>query len=78
MKSTQPRVKEEVVVTTLRLPRTLITEAKVQAIRAGRTFNAHLVEVLKEATGVEFGDQPPAAVKAQETNTSEASSHAAE
>lgn len=77
MKSTQARVKEEVVVTTLRLPRSLITEAKVQAIRAGRTFNAHLVEVLKEATGVQFGDHAPAAVKAQKDH-SEAPSHAAE
>ncbi|NPD15774.1 hypothetical protein HOY34_11225 [Xinfangfangia sp. D13-10-4-6] len=77
MNSRQTLAKEEVVVTTMRLPRSLVTEAKIQAIRAGRTFNAHLVKVLEEATGAEFGDATPAAVKAHKDH-SEAPSHAAE
>lgn len=77
MKPIQPRARGDVAVTTLRLPRDLITEVKIQAIRAGRSFNAHLVIILKEAAGAEFGDTSPAAVKAQEDH-SEASSHAAE
>lgn len=78
MNTIQPRSGEGVIVTTIRLPVDLRNEVKTQAIRMGRSFNTHIVMILKEAAGVEFGDQPPAAVKAQETNTSEASSHAAE
>lgn len=74
---TQQKMTDDVVVTTMRLPKSLITEAKIQAIRAGRSFNAHLVEVLKEATGVQFGDHAPAAEKAQQ-NHSEAHDHDAD
>ncbi|WP_353428913.1 hypothetical protein [Paracoccus denitrificans] len=74
---TEQKTTGDVVVTTMRLPKSLIMEAKIQAIRAGRSFNAHLVEVLKEATGVQFGDHAPAAEKAQDTNHSEAQDHAA-
>lgn len=76
MNTMQSRAGSEIVVTTMRLPRELITEVKIQAIRAGRSFNAHLVEILKEAAGGDLAGQTPAAVKAQQDH-SEASSHAA-
>lgn len=50
-----------VAITTLRLPVGLRDEMKVQAAKVGRSFNTHLVMILKEAAGREFGDANPAA-----------------
>lgn len=41
-----------VVATTLRLPRTLRDEMKIQAIRAGRSFNTHVVMIFNQALGL--------------------------
>ncbi|WP_313349947.1 Arc family DNA-binding protein [Paracoccus sp. (in: a-proteobacteria)] len=38
-----------VVGTTLRLPRFVRDEMKIQAIRAGRSFNTHVVMILQQA-----------------------------
>lgn len=79
MNTIQPRSGEGVIVTTIRLPVDLRNEVKIQAIRMGRSFNTHIVMILKEAA-TEQGVQasPAAAVNAPEQNHSEASSHAAE
>ena len=50
-----------VVITTIRMPVYLRDEIKEQAARSGRSMNTHLVMVLREAAGGEFGDQAPAA-----------------
>lgn len=57
----QSRAGCETAATTLRLPRDLRDEMKIQAIRAGRSFNTHVVMLLATAAGGEFGDQAPAA-----------------
>ncbi len=77
MKTIQPSSGVDVVSTSLRLPRDLLTEIKIQAIRAGRSFNTHLVMILREAAGGQFGDQAPAAVMDQQSHTG-VSNHAAE
>lgn len=41
----------ETVVTTLRLPRALRDEMKIQAIRAGHSFNTHITLLLQKAVG---------------------------
>lgn len=74
----QPRAGGEVVGTTIRLPVELRNEMKIQAIRMGRSFNTHIVMILKEAAGATLGGTAPAAVNAPEQNHSEASSHAAD
>ncbi|MCY1380654.1 hypothetical protein D9M69_684960 [compost metagenome] len=62
MQTIQSRSGEgNVVGSTIRLPRELRDEVKIQAIRAGRSFNTHVVMILKEAAGGSFGDQAPAA-----------------
>lgn len=38
-----------VITTTLRLPRTIRDDLKIQAIRAGRSYNAHAVMILRGA-----------------------------
>lgn len=40
---------EEIVATSLRLPRLLRDELKIQAIKAGRSYNAHAVMILAVA-----------------------------
>lgn len=77
MDTVQGRAAGETIITTVRLPRLLRDEMKIQAIRLGRSFNTHVAMILREAAGEQFGDQAPAAVKAQQ-NHSEAPSHAAE
>ena len=49
MSPIQPRVDGETVGTTLRMPRELRNAMKIQAIKAGRSFNTHVVMLLKEA-----------------------------
>lgn len=49
MNTIQSRVDGETVGTTLRMPRELRDEMKIQAIKAGRSFNTHVVMLLKEA-----------------------------
>lgn len=67
------------VTTTLRLPDELLKEVKIQAIRAGRSFNTHVAIILKEAAGGDLGGTAPAAGKAhQKANHQEAHSHAGE
>ena len=62
MTSIQGRSGEgDVVGATLRLPRDLRDEMKIQAIRAGRSFNTHIVMVLASAAGGSIGVQAPAA-----------------
>lgn len=79
MKTIQGRAGGDVVVTTLRLPRELMTEVKIQAIRMGRSFNTHVAMILAKAAGAEFGDATPAAGKAQEEpDQQETQNHAAE
>ena len=79
MKTIQSRAGGEVVVTTLRLPTDLLKEVKIQAIRAGRSFNTHVAMILKEAAGEDLGGHAPAAGKAhQKANQQEAHDHAAE
>ncbi|MDZ7907136.1 MAG: hypothetical protein U5N10_02180 [Gemmobacter sp.] len=79
MSTIQPRSGEGVIVTTIRLPVHVRDEVKIQAIRAGRSFNTHVAMILAEAAGAEIGVNTPAAGKAhQEANQPEASSHAAE
>lgn len=51
----------ETVGTSLRLPRALREAVRRQADKAGRSINTHIVMVLQEATGAEFGDATPAA-----------------
>lgn len=51
----------EVVGATLRLPRDLRDEMKIQAIKAGRSFNTHLVMILSAAAGGKLGGEAPAA-----------------
>lgn len=48
MKTIQGRTGGETVGTTLRLPRDLRDEMKIQAIKAGRSFNTHVVMILEE------------------------------
>lgn len=57
----QGRTGGETVGATLRLPRGLRDEMKIQAIRAGRSFNTHVVMVLMEAAGGDLGGLTPAA-----------------
>jgi hypothetical protein len=78
MKTIQPRSGEGVIVTTIRLPVDLRNEVKIQAIRAGRSFNTHVAMILGAAAGGSFGDQAPAAKTAQEMNHQGAPKHAAE
>lgn len=76
MNTIQGRAGGEVATTTVRLPKKLRDEVKIQAIRAGRSFNTHVAMILMEATGVEFGDHAPAARKTEENpNHQEATSH---
>lgn len=48
MQTIEPRTGKEVVGSTIRLPRNLRDETKIAAIRAGRSFNAHVVLILRE------------------------------
>ncbi|NDV52156.1 Arc family DNA-binding protein [Yangia sp. PrR003] len=45
----QPQSGNEIVGATLRMPRDLRDEMKIQAIRAGISFNAHVLKILREA-----------------------------
>ncbi|WP_323042965.1 hypothetical protein [Gemmobacter sp.] len=76
MSTIQPRSGEGVIATTIRLPRLLRDEVKIQAIRMGRSFNTHVAMILGAAAGAEFGDATPAAGKAQQMNQHKASTHA--
>ena len=79
MKNAKAHRDGETAATTLRLPTELLKATKIQAIRAGRTFGAHVAMILMEAAGEDLGGHAPAAGKAhQEANQPEASSHAAE
>lgn len=49
MTTIQGRSGGDVVGSTIRLPRDLRDEMKIQAIRAGRSFNTHVVMLLKSA-----------------------------
>lgn len=51
----------EVVSTTIRLPNSLRDEMKIQAIKAGRSYNTHVVMILRAAAGGSIGVQAPAA-----------------
>lgn len=48
MQTIQPARGNETVGTTIRLPRALRDELKIAAIRAGRSFNTHVVMLLQE------------------------------
>ncbi len=61
MTTIQSRKDGDVVGSTIRLPRDLRDEMKIQAIRAGRSFNTHVVMLLSAAAGKRFGDTNPAA-----------------
>ncbi|WP_304620215.1 Arc family DNA-binding protein [Paracoccus sediminilitoris] len=50
MTTIQMRAGGNVVGTTIRLPRELRDEMKIQAIQAGRSLNTHVVMILREAT----------------------------
>lgn len=77
MDTVQGRASGETIITTVRLPRLLRDEVKIQAIRAGRSFNTHVAMILKEAAGVQFSDHAPAAETAEEKpNHQEAQNHA--
>ena len=79
MNAIQGRAGDGVAATTIRLPTELLKKTKIQASRAGRSFNTHVAMILMEAAGAEFGDQSPAAGKVHsKANQPEASSHAAE
>lgn len=65
----------DVVTTSIRLPRKLRDEVKIQAIRAGRSFNSHVAMILKEAAGEELGGNAPAAQTEQQVNHQEANHH---
>jgi hypothetical protein len=62
-------------VTTLRLPNEMLKEVKIQAIREGRSFNTHVLMLLKKAAGFDIGGQPPAAGNAQGKGDQEAHFH---
>ncbi|MDQ7775880.1 toxin-antitoxin system HicB family antitoxin [Paracoccus aminovorans] len=49
MNTIQSRAGGKTVGTTLRMSRELHDEMKIQAIKAGRSFNTHVVMLLKEA-----------------------------
>lgn len=65
----------DVVSTTLRLPNELLKELKIQAIRAGCSFNTHVAMILKEAAGEELVGNAPAAQMEQQVNHQEANHH---
>lgn len=76
MTNIQSRAGDGVATTTLRLPKELLKEVKIQAIRAGRSLNTHVTMILKEAAGEELGGNAPAAEKTEETpNQQEANHH---
>lgn len=76
MKIIQGRAGGEVVNTTVRLPKKLRDEMKIQAIRAGRSFNTHVAMILMEAAGEELGGNAPAAEKIEKSpNHQEVTSH---
>lgn len=60
MSPIQPRAGGEVVVTTLRLPRALRDEMKIQAIRAGRSLNTHVAMILNASAGESEDNARPA------------------
>ncbi len=74
-KTIQSRKDGETVGATIRLPRRLRDGMKIQAIRAGRSFNTHVVMILEEAAGAEFGDATPAAETTRETSHQATSDH---
>ncbi|WJS83533.1 Arc family DNA-binding protein [Paracoccus sp. TOH] len=49
MTTIQRRNEGDVAATSLRLPRAVRDEVKIQAIRAGRSFNTHVVMILQRA-----------------------------
>lgn len=49
---------ENIVGTTLRLPRAVRDDLKIQAIRAGRSFNTHVVMVLQRAQALDASERP--------------------
>lgn len=49
MKLIQPSAGGETVGTTILLPRSLRDEMKIQAIKAGRSLNTHVVMILNQA-----------------------------
>lgn len=57
MTAIQSRKDENVVGSTIRLPRDLRDEMKIQAIRAGRSFNTHVVMLLRSAQAAEAAAQ---------------------
>lgn len=66
----------------VRFPEGMRDLIKQRAKERGRTMNAeivfHLRKAVEEAAGAVVGAETPAAVKVQEQNHSEASSHAAD
>lgn len=57
MSTIQGRSGGDVVGSTIRLPRDLRDEMKIQAIRPGRSFNPHVVMLLKSALDPEAAAQ---------------------
>lgn len=57
MNTIQSRSGGDVVGSTIRLPRDLRDEMKIQAIKAGRSFNTHVVMLLKSALAPEVEEQ---------------------
>ena len=57
MQTIQSRAGGDVVGATIRIPRNLRDEMKIQAIRAGRSFNTHVAMILREALDKEQSDQ---------------------
>lgn len=52
MQTIQRRAGGDTVGTTIRLPRQLRDEIKIQAIKAGRSLNTHVVMILNQAAEV--------------------------
>ncbi len=75
MNTIQSRAGSGVKATSLRLPEDLLKEVKIQAIKAGRSLNTHVVMILKEATGAEFGDRTPAAEAIEEKSPNQGAFH---
>ncbi|RWR29475.1 hypothetical protein D2T31_10870 [Sinirhodobacter populi] len=75
LKTIQGRAEGDIVVTTIRLPRKLRDEMKIQAIRAGRSFNTHVAVIFEEAAGGNLGGTAPAAEMSHNSIYQEAHHH---
>lgn len=56
MNTIQSRTGEVVAATSIRMPRDLRDNLKIQAIRAGRSYNTHVVMILQQALAASDAD----------------------